>query len=84
MVSANRAGCRDGAGSSELRELAARQHTGRSAPDLEVRRQYRRAHQLGEAIDGAHFQASIVQFTPGSVRVYGRENFPQTVLAAVG
>ena len=42
------------------------------------------AHQLGEAIDGAHFQASIVQFTPGSVRVYGRENFPQTVLAAVG
>jgi iron complex transport system substrate-binding protein len=35
--------------------------------------------------DGAaHFQASIVQFTENSVRVYGSDNFPASVLTTVG
>ncbi|HEX2286511.1 MAG TPA: iron-siderophore ABC transporter substrate-binding protein, partial [Mycobacterium sp.] len=31
-----------------------------------------------------HFQASVVQFTDTTMRVYGADNFPATVLADVG
>lgn len=42
------------------------------------------AKQKGLANDAPHFQASIVQFTDTTMRVYGAENFPASVLAAVG
>ena len=34
--------------------------------------------------DASHFQASVVQLTDNTVRVYGTDNFPASVLAAVG
>jgi iron complex transport system substrate-binding protein len=43
-----------------------------------------KAHDTGAAHDAAHYQASIVQFTENAVRVYGADNFPASVLAAVG
>lgn len=43
-----------------------------------------RAKQKGMANDAPHFQASIVQFTDTTLRVYGAENFPASVLADVG
>jgi iron complex transport system substrate-binding protein len=43
-----------------------------------------RATQIGTAHDAAHFQASIVQLTTTTIRVYGADNFPASVLAAVG
>ncbi|WP_396892096.1 ABC transporter substrate-binding protein [[Mycobacterium] wendilense] len=42
------------------------------------------AEQAGIANDATHFQASVVQFTEDTVRVFGAENFPASVLAAVG
>jgi iron complex transport system substrate-binding protein len=43
-----------------------------------------RAAQIGAIHDAAHFQASIVQLTTNSIRVYGSSNFPASVLSAVG
>ncbi len=43
-----------------------------------------KAAQTGAAHDAAHFQASVVQFTENTVRVYGASNFPASVLRAVG
>ncbi len=43
-----------------------------------------KAHDEGAAHDATHYQASIVQFTENAVRVYGADNFPASVLAAVG
>mgnify|MGYP002142597972 CR=1 FL=1 len=43
-----------------------------------------RARQTGATTDAPHFQASIVQFTDTTLRVYGAENFPASVLANVG
>lgn len=43
-----------------------------------------RAHDTGTAHDATHYQASIVQFTQNTVRVYGADNFPASVLATVG
>ncbi len=43
-----------------------------------------RATQIGASHDAAHFQASIVQLTTDTMRVYGANNFPASVLAAVG
>jgi iron complex transport system substrate-binding protein len=43
-----------------------------------------RASQIGATHDAAHFQASIVQLTDKSMRVYGANNFPASVLIAVG
>jgi iron complex transport system substrate-binding protein len=43
-----------------------------------------KAHDDGAAHDAAHYQASIVQFTENSVRVYGSDNFPASVLTTVG
>ncbi|MCV7050134.1 iron-siderophore ABC transporter substrate-binding protein [Mycobacterium heidelbergense] len=44
----------------------------------------RRATEIGAAHDASHFQASIVQLTTNSIRVYGADNFPASVLGAVG
>jgi iron complex transport system substrate-binding protein len=43
-----------------------------------------RATQIGGAHDASHFQASIVQLTTNTIRVYGANNFPASVLGAVG
>jgi iron complex transport system substrate-binding protein len=43
-----------------------------------------RADQIGASHDAAHFQASIVQLTEKTMRVYGANNFPASVLTAVG
>jgi iron complex transport system substrate-binding protein len=43
-----------------------------------------RAKQVGATHDAAHFQASIVQLTATTMRVYGASNFPASVLATVG
>lgn len=43
-----------------------------------------KAHDDGAAHDAAHYQASIVQFTENTVRVYGADNFPASVLNTVG
>src|ERR1700741_3139823 len=43
-----------------------------------------RPTQIGASHDAAHFQASIVQLTTTSIRVYGSSNFPASVLNAVG
>ncbi len=44
----------------------------------------RDAREAGERVDATHFQASVVQFTETTMRVYGAANFPATVLRAVG
>ncbi|MGH3636984.1 MAG: ABC transporter substrate-binding protein, partial [Mycobacterium sp.] len=43
-----------------------------------------KASETGAAHDAAHYQASIVQFTEKTLRVYGEENFPAGVLRSVG
>ena len=53
----------------------------RRRPD---QRLHPKAHDDGAAHDAAHFQASIVQLTENTVRVYGADNFPASVLTAVG
>ncbi len=42
------------------------------------------ARKAGEANDAAHFQASVVQLTETTLRVWGADTFPGSVLAAVG
>jgi iron complex transport system substrate-binding protein len=42
------------------------------------------ADKTGADDDATHFQASVVQFTDTTMRVYGADNFPASVLAAVG
>jgi iron complex transport system substrate-binding protein len=44
----------------------------------------KKAHDDGAAHDAAHYQASVVQFTENTIRVYGAENFPASVLTTVG
>ncbi|MGE2835556.1 iron-siderophore ABC transporter substrate-binding protein [Mycobacterium sp. SMC-4] len=44
----------------------------------------RDAARTGTDNDGTHFQASVVQFTDTTLRVFGIDNFPGTVLADVG
>lgn len=41
------------------------------------------ATQVGTKHDATHFQASIVQLTANTMRVYGANNFPASVLSAV-
>ena len=43
-----------------------------------------KAHDDGAAHDATHYQVSIVQFTENTVRVYGADNFPASVLTTVG
>jgi iron complex transport system substrate-binding protein len=42
------------------------------------------ADKTGADNDATHFQASVVQLTDTTMRVYGVDNFPGSVLAAVG
>lgn len=42
------------------------------------------AREKGAANDATHFQASVVQLTDTTLRVWGADNFPASVLAAVG
>ncbi|EHI13561.1 periplasmic binding protein [Mycolicibacterium thermoresistibile ATCC 19527] len=42
------------------------------------------ARRTGAQNDAAHFQASVVQLTDTTVRVFGADTFPGSVLAAVG
>jgi iron complex transport system substrate-binding protein len=42
------------------------------------------AQQSGANSDATHFQASIVQITENTMRVYGAANFPASVMAAFG
>jgi iron complex transport system substrate-binding protein len=42
------------------------------------------ADKTGADNDAAHFQASVVQFTDTTMRVYGPANFPGSVIADVG
>lgn len=44
----------------------------------------RAADETGAQNDATHYQASVVQFTEETVRVYGPADFPGSVLAAVG
>jgi iron complex transport system substrate-binding protein len=44
----------------------------------------KKAHDDGAAHDAPHYQASIVQFTDNTIRVYGAANFPASVLTIVG
>jgi iron complex transport system substrate-binding protein len=44
----------------------------------------KKAHDDGAAHDAPHYQASIVQFTENTIRVFGAENFPASVLTTVG
>jgi len=43
-----------------------------------------RATEISARHDASHFQASIVQLTVSTIRVYGTNNFPASVLGAVG
>jgi iron complex transport system substrate-binding protein len=43
-----------------------------------------RADQIGASHDAPHFQVSVVQLTDKTMRVYGANNFPASVLTAVG
>jgi iron complex transport system substrate-binding protein len=42
------------------------------------------ARKAGQVNDAAHFQASVVQLTDTTLRVWGADTFPGSVLAAVG
>ncbi|KGI67621.1 iron-siderophore ABC transporter substrate-binding protein [Mycobacterium rufum] len=44
----------------------------------------RAADKTGADNDAVHFQASVVQFTDTTLRIFGTDNFPATVLADVG
>ena len=59
--------------------------TGRSGAVDELIGQFtEQARQTGTANDASHYQVSVVQLTETTVRVYGADNFPASVLAAVG
>ena len=42
------------------------------------------ADKVGVQSDGSHYQASVVQLTDNTVRIFGIADFPASVLAAVG
>lgn len=59
--------------------------TGRaSAADALVDGFAKKAEQTGDERDATHFQASIVQLTENTMRIYGADNFPASVLTATG
>jgi len=68
---------------NDLRGVGAATARG-SAVDALINGFAQRATQIGAMHDAAHYQASIVQLTTNSIRVYGANNFPASVLAAVG
>lgn len=66
-----------------LRLVGAATGRARAADDL-IAGFTEKAAKAGEANDATHFQASIVQLTDSALRVWGADNFPASVLAAVG
>ncbi|WP_425005435.1 iron-siderophore ABC transporter substrate-binding protein [Mycolicibacterium sp. S3B2] len=57
--------------------------TGRpAAADTLIEEFDRAAATTGEQNDATHFQASVVQFTDSTLRIFGVDNFPGSVLAA--
>ncbi len=66
-----------------LRLVAAATGRRRAADDL-IAGFAEQAKKAGDANDATHFQASIVQLTDSSLRVWGSDNFPASVLGAVG
>jgi len=66
-----------------LRMVAAATGRFRAAQDL-IKGFDEQARKAGEANDAAHYQASVVQLTESTVRVFGADSFPGSVLAAVG
>jgi len=42
------------------------------------------AHETGADNDATHFQASVVQLTANTLKIYGIDDFPASVLGAVG
>lgn len=59
--------------------------TGRAAAADEVIERFDRAAETtGRDNDATHFQASVVQFTDATMRVFGPDSFPGSVLADVG
>lgn len=55
-----------------------------AASDALIKGFKERATDIGTKHDAAHFQVSVVQLTTTTLRVYGAENFPASVLSAVG
>jgi iron complex transport system substrate-binding protein len=66
-----------------LRLVGAATGRTRAAEDL-VAGFVEQARKAGEANDAAHFQASVVQLTETTLRVWGADTFPGSVLTAVG
>ena len=66
-----------------LRTVGAATERGDAANDL-VGGFKQAADKTGADDDAAHFQASVVQLTDTTMRVYGADTFPGSVLAAVG
>jgi iron complex transport system substrate-binding protein len=66
-----------------LRQVGAATGRARAADDL-IAGFAEQAKKAGEANDAAHFQASVVQLTDSTLRVWGADNFPGSILAAVG
>lgn len=59
--------------------------TARSAAvDVLINGFAQRAKQIGADHDATHFQVSVVQLTTNSLRIFGANNFPASVLATVG
>ena len=59
--------------------------TGRlDAANLQIEGFRQAADKTGADNDATHFQASVVQLTDTTMRIYGAENFPGSVLADVG
>ncbi|MGB0972004.1 MAG: iron-siderophore ABC transporter substrate-binding protein [Mycobacterium sp.] len=56
----------------------------REAADALLEAFDREADKTGTDNDAAHYQASVVQFTDTTMRVYGADNFPASVLADAG
>lgn len=56
----------------------------RAAADALIDEFAERAARTGATRDATHFQASIVQLTTTSMRVFGVDNFPASVLATAG
>lgn len=44
----------------------------------------KKAGETGATHDAVHYQASVVQFTENTMRIFGADNFPASVLHAVG
>ncbi|QUR69640.1 iron-siderophore ABC transporter substrate-binding protein [Mycobacterium spongiae] len=66
-----------------LRSVGAATARSAAAEDL-IAGFVQRARDVGTRHDATHFQASVVQLTTDTMRIYGAKNFPASVLKAVG